>query len=292
MKSAENLSVVCGTAACDADCPFCVSKMTGLEVVGFKPQEVNWRNFDKACQLAKDLHVGSVVITGKGEPILFPDQVSAYLEKLNDYKFPLVDLQTNGKKFMQRPEKYDDYLKKWYDLGLAFVALSVVHFLADKNKPVYSPREKEYIDLPALIDKVHNTGLSVRLSTTLIEGGIDSPELVYKMIDFAKLNGVEQLTLRKVASPIFSASDEVKNWTVGHKISDEKARAMGEFLEQSGHRISVNGHGGVVYDVGGQNVCYTNALTLDPLSNEIRQIIFFPSGRIQTDWQFNGSAIL
>jgi hypothetical protein len=51
-------------------------------------------------------------------------------------------------------------------------------------------------------------------------------------------------------------------------------------------------HGGVVYDVYGQNVCYTNALTTNKSSEDIRQIIFFPDGTISHDWKYTGAVLL
>ena len=140
MNNIESFSVICGTAACNADCPFCISKMTGISALGLKPQPINWRNFDKACLIAKEGGVRSVIITGKGEPTLFPDHVTDYLKHLEPYRFPLIDLQTNGVRIAKYPEKYLPFLKDWYEHGLAFVAISVVSYLAEENRKVYTPR--------------------------------------------------------------------------------------------------------------------------------------------------------
>ncbi len=51
-------------------------------------------------------------------------------------------------------------------------------------------------------------------------------------------------------------------------------------------------HGAVGYDVGGQNVCLTDCLTLDASNEDIRQLIFFPDGRLGYDWQYEGAVLL
>ena len=102
-------SVVVGTEACVASCPFCVSGVlpNNENVVC---SDVNWRNFDIACNLADRSEIDTVMLTSRGEPLLFPDQISEYLKRLSKYHFPFIELQTNmipvGKNF----EKYEKYL--------------------------------------------------------------------------------------------------------------------------------------------------------------------------------------
>jgi len=68
----QTFSIVAGTLACNARCPFCISKMTVENGMTLKEPKVNWRNFHKACMLAERSAVSTVMITGKGEPTLFP----------------------------------------------------------------------------------------------------------------------------------------------------------------------------------------------------------------------------
>jgi hypothetical protein len=52
----QTLSVVVGGSACNAKCPYCVSKLTGCKngiTEGQKPMEINKRNFNIACNFAK-----------------------------------------------------------------------------------------------------------------------------------------------------------------------------------------------------------------------------------------------
>ncbi len=292
MPTAENFSIIAGTGSCNAECPFCVSKMTGIAEIGTKPQPINWRNFEKAAQIAKDYRVGSVVITGKGEPTLFPDQVTEYLSHLEKYNFPLIDLQTNGINLDRKSGLYDPELRKWYDKGLAFVALSVVHYEPEENRKIYTPHSNNYIELPRLVDKLHQIGFSVRFSVTMFNGGIDNAEKTGKMIEFSKGLAVEQLTLRKIAKPNESENPEIGLWTESHLLTDSQFGKIRNHLEENGKRLLLSGHSAAIYDVSNQNICLTNTLTLDVDPEKIRQIIFYPNGRVRFSWQYQGATIL
>src|SRR5437667_11672645 len=89
-------SIVAGSLACQARCEFCIAGMTPANNVSTKLPEVDWRNFRKTCRLAQVAGTTTVLITGKGEPTLFPDQITQYLEELQPYNFPVIEMQTNG----------------------------------------------------------------------------------------------------------------------------------------------------------------------------------------------------
>ena len=67
---------------------------------------VNWRNFRIACRLAERCGVTTAMLTGKGEPTLFPEQITKYLEVLGEFRFPLVELQTNGIRLAEQVDVY------------------------------------------------------------------------------------------------------------------------------------------------------------------------------------------
>src|ERR1035437_8479153 len=120
----QTFSIVVGTRACNASCPFCISKQTGLFGT---PIKVNWRNFAIACKLAQKAKTTTVLLTGKGEPTLYPDHVTETLKALQSYDFPLIEMQTNGLAIAEGKVS-DETLQSWYDLGLTTIAISVVHW--------------------------------------------------------------------------------------------------------------------------------------------------------------------
>lgn len=288
----QTFSIVTGTTACDACCPYCVSKMTPTQGVGPAPSAINWRNFDKACYFAKDSMISTVLLTGKGEPLLFPDDITAYLQRLERYRFPFIELQTNGMKLFQKNENYDEYLKRWYELGLTTIAISIVHYNNGRNREILQPKGL-YMDLAGLIDYLHSLNFSVRLSCVMFKGGIDNPDELESLIDFAKQYRVEQLSIRPVTASVVSENQDVTRWVLEHQLHEGVQLALIKgFLVQNGKELMRLVHGAVVYDVGGQNVCLTSALTASPSAEEVRQLIFFPDGHLRYDWQYPGAILL
>ena len=288
----QTFSIIAGTMACNARCPFCVSKMTPPQGMTLKEPDVNWRNFHKSAQLAKEYGAKTVLITGKGEPTLFPGQITSYLHELEKYNFPIIELQTNGISLYENKDSNRKLLQTWYDQGLTTIAISIVHYDKEKNKEIYLPYKKDYIELPGLIDHLHDMKYSVRLSCVMADNYISDKKSLEHLIHFASDNSVEQLTLRPVNKPDNSLDDEVSAWIAKNYLKSTQYDEIQSYLNTNGKQLMKLSHGATVYDVYGQNVCLTNSLTIDKDSDSIRQLIFFPDGHLTYDWQYKGAILL
>ena len=287
----QTFSIVAGSAACNARCPFCVSRMTPAHELTTREPAVNWRNFGIACRFAKDHRVSTVLITGKGEPTLFPAQIGSYLDQLAPYAFPFVELQTNGIALATKDELLEQ-ARGWYQKGLTLIALSVVHHEAERNRRIYQPHAKRHFELAELVDKLHQVGIAVRLSVTLVREAVDDVAALESMAAFCRAQGVEQLTLRPVEMPASSRDPQAAEWIAANKPPAEVVETLRDHLDHVGTRLMELVHGAVVYDLGGQNICLSNCLTIDPQNEQIRQLIFFPDGHLRYDWQYPGAILL
>ncbi|HLD89594.1 MAG TPA: radical SAM protein [Patescibacteria group bacterium] len=286
MKKISTLSVVTGTNSCNAKCPFCIARMTPQQSA---MNNINYRNLDIACRLAEKAGAVTALITGKGEPTLYPDTISFYLTNLSKY-FPILELQTNG--LILPDDKYNKFLKSWYGLGLTTISLSIVHYNDSRNKEIYTGN-RDYINLQLLINKLHNYGFSVRLSVIALKNYIDSPMEIARMIKFAKDNKVAQLTIRPMVVYEATANKKVLNWALSHTIGPNWEDIVAKTLSKIKNTFLMNlTHGGKVYDVSGQNVCFNTCLTLNPNEDELRQLIYFPDGKITYDWRYKGARII
>jgi len=285
----QTYSIVAGSKACNARCPYCISKMTPSQGVGMKLPEINWRNFDIGAKLADKLGATTVLITSKGEATLFPEQLTEFMEHLQKHDFPVIELQTNGIKLMD--DSFDKHLKDWYDLGMTTMAISMVHYDSKKNKEIYEPHNNNLLDLVQLADKLHDHKLSVRFSCILVKDYVDSVEEVVNLADFAKQHGIEQLTVRSVETPSKSEDLGVLAYTKEHKIPQKTIDDTREFLDKEGTRLMELVHGAIVYDYKGQNICLSNCLTIRPNNNAIRQLIFFPDGHVRYAWTHEGAVL-
>lgn len=289
----QTFSIIAGSEACNARCPFCVSKMTpSCGVDELKEPEVNWRNFHKACLLAKQSGVTTAMFTGKGEPTLFPKQITKFLCEMTRFKFPLIELQTNGIMVAEDFGRYAQHLRDWYVRGMTTIAISIVHYESESNRQIYTPYRRSYIDLPKLINWLHDYHrFSVRLTCIAANGFIDNFGKLNNLIEFARQHRVEQLTITPVNKPEHPESQEAWEWTKAHHLSEEQLGSITSFLYEKGTPFMKLGHGAVVFDVNGQNVCLNNCLSVQPDSEELRNIIFYPDGHVRTYWQYPGSIL-
>ena len=112
------------------------------------------------------------------------------------------------------------------------------------------------------------------------------------MIAYARAHRVEQLTVRPVNLPEESRDPAAYAWTREHLLTARQRTSIENHLASIGTRLQRTSYGAITYDVGGQNVCLTNSLTIAPEADETRQLIFFPDGHIRYDWQHPGAIIL
>jgi len=184
----HTFSIVVGTDACNAACPFCVAKMTASEVP--KVKDFDRRKFDIACRIVEAASDGliTVLLTGKGEPMLYPKQISQYLMEI-DNRFPLIELQTNGTLIKDNLE----LLQRWRDDGLTLVCISMTHVEEAKNNKLMGIRDRDY-HLWETVELLQETGLNVRLNCTMLKSGIHKPVDAERVITKCVMAGVDQLT--------------------------------------------------------------------------------------------------
>ena len=149
----QTLSVSVGGPACNARCPFCISHMTGLPPRDRPPIPID--NFRAALGMAELGQTTTLLFTGKGEPTLYAQEITAYLDFLwyrrqeRLYVPPLIEIQTNGMilgKVMDQDRAGQSWpnvpdtpknrrsllkngpklLKIWREMGLNTIAISAV----------------------------------------------------------------------------------------------------------------------------------------------------------------------
>ncbi len=279
----STFTAVVGTSACNAKCPYCVSKMTSQEKL---KESVNWRNFEIGARMAEKTGVTTCLLTGKGEPTLYPDLITSYIKAARKY-FPVIELQTNGIMLL-KDFNYSDvlYLEKWYNHGLTTMCISCISHERYKNQFIFG--NDDYPDLKELIEVLKEFGYSIRLNVTMIKGGVDNEGSFNQMVNFAKQHKVEQLTFRPVTSAGYGSCHK---WVQKHNIDDYWPCIIAP-ARHEGIELMKLVHGGTVYDLHGQNVCISNCLTIDPDDNILRQLIFFPDGHLRYDWRYKGATIL
>lgn len=295
----QTFSIVVGTRACNARCPFCVSRMTGFEELP-KRGAIYVPNFEKACELARLAGTTTVLMTGKGEPTLYPDEVSEYLALLREQDFRgLIEIQTNALDigWLVRDGKPKhakgitrELLASWRASGLNTIAISAVSERPEHNAKVYN---EDYPDLVKTVAFLHDLGFTVRLCVMMQKGAVDTPERVADILAFCKTNGIEQLTIRPIRKPKAQTHDgDASGYVTEHGLDDAEIDTIRGWVEAHGERLLSLMHGAAVYDIGGQNCCLSDCLTVSASSDDVRTLIFYSDGRLTYDWQYEGAVIL
>lgn len=281
---AHTFSIVVGDRRCNANCPYCIAKMTSSEQIC---ADFDKKKFKRACRIADQMRDGlmNVILTGLGEPLLAPRQIDEYLWAM-DGLFPRIDLQTNGILI----EKNLEDLKRWQQMGLSLVCLSVAGTNAvESNSVMGIQAEYDYWRTASLLKDI---GLAVRLNCTMTKTGIHTPDDAELILDRANNVGIDQVTFREVEMPYEVSDDKVGLWVYANKASGAAVRLLHHLESRGAVNLLDMPHGGVVFDYGGQNVAIANCLTTSTDPNDIRQIIYFPDGRLQYDWRYRGAKIV
>ena len=278
-------TIIAGNKSCPNDCPICISKMTPDYGIKYKPIEVNWGKFEEATTIALNHKAENVLITGKGEPTLFPGQITQYMIRLYQKPFDRREIQTDGS-LIAKGGLYDQFLDVWKDLGLNTISLSIYHHDKEKNKQVFQPRSGTYFNLPNLIERITSKDINVRLSCVMLDNYMDNVEEISNLIQFSKDNNVFQLTLRRADRPKHSLDETVASYVDKNRLSDNKFRSIYEWVEKEGDFCYNLPHGASVFELDGQNICLSSGLTKFKKGDEdVRQLIFFPQGWLTTSWE-------
>ena len=304
------LSLVVGDASCNAACPFCISKMTAKapptavlkawQQSGQKRPRMYgpWINTPRllvALQFSKMANVSTVMLTGKGEPTLFPAAIGDYLKVMKTLAsdgfrsmFPFIEIQTNG--FLLETKELNADLRSWEMDGLTTVSISIVDIDSKNNAKIMG--QKAPSKNSTLIRKLHDYGFSVRINLTLMKGAIDNWTKLEKAILWCKSHNVEQFTFRHAAVPQGKPrNDAVLKWTLNHQISTQDKDMIRTYFTGLSTKLLELPHGAIVADIGGQNVCFNNCIT-PPSGEDVRQLIFFPNGTLRYDWVHEGAVLL
>ena len=126
----------------------------------------------------------------------------------------------------------------------------------------------------------------------MTKAGTYLPRDCESIITRANNAGILQTTFREVEMPQHSVCSKTAALVAAHKV-DGAAKRLHHYLALHGAvRLLELPHGGLVYDFRGQNVAIGNCLTETTDPDDIRQVIFFPDGRLAYSWQYPAARLL
>ncbi len=266
----DTLSIVVGTRACNANCKFCVSKITCNES---KKVMYDYHRLEIALRLGS--HLDEVILTGVGEPTLDPDNLAMLTYRIFEADFPIITLQTNGIDLNR------EYLQRLYDAGLSRVALSVCSLDSEVNDSIMGAKMPDPFEFTKMAAGI---GLSTRLAVVVTKEafGLGTEKLHIFMDSCSLEKSVNQLTFRELGGD--------SEWNTANYVGlSEFERSL---LQRGAIELFNFDYGARVYDFSGQNVCIASCLTESTNPDRQRQLIYYPDGRLRFSWQHQGAVIL
>lgn len=263
--------VISNANKCNARCPYCISKQTPEVCNNY--DKFNYARLQNAIQYAVRAEMLTCKLTGKGDPLCNMSILQFVLNFVQS-KFPIIEVQTNGIALDK------DIIQILANEGVTVVAISCVHWDRDSNSQLYNTR---YEDLKYIISLLHDAGLSVRLSCTLIKGFIDDHFQIDKFLEHFKDDNIEQFSFIPVG---YYGDGKHAQWAKEHRVQDHMCWNN---IKVSGTLLWKTSYGGLIYDYKGRNVYIADCLSR-PVE-EIRSLIYYPDGHLRYSWTKPGAII-
>jgi len=230
------------------------------------------RNLKKVHHTADIAGVSSVLITGKGEPLLGYENLLWLISEFCDFS---CELQTNGIYLNNNR----DSVKELAETGLNVIAFSI----DDLNT---------FKDYHGLFQAVRENGLLTRV-TLNITNNIPENTDFNDLISIAENHFVDQLSLRNIVIPnnidlekpeVSKTADWIKlnvNPELYPKLVDDLKTAV----KKSGFLIRELPYGAKLYDYSGISVTFFDYCVQDAhTEDDIRSLIFQEDGHLYTNW--------
>lgn len=274
---AGNVALCIPNKGCNKNCPYCVSKITGMIKSNPELMKMYIRKVKKCADAAQ---VFCVLLTGKGEPTCNKEMTEYFIKAFSEYS---VELQTNGIILGNDLT----YVKKLHELGLNVIAISVDD-LSEFN--------------PALLNAIHKEGMLTRVTFNItnklhIEGYSYQDLSFQNLIDTCKTAHVDQMTIRNIVVPNNTEFTKETKWiqdnvdpSVYRNIEQQMMQACEE--EEEGSLVMQLPYGACVYDYENIAVSYSRYCIQDHNNGEdIRSIIFQEDGHCFTSWSSKASIL-
>lgn len=177
-KRVDGVSILVGTAACNADCGNCAGKrqrknapLNDGELDERRLREVLEHCYERGCRY--------ITLTGSGEPMLSPKSVTRVLRILHEYgksgrKFAPINIYTNGLKIGFDAGFCERFLPIWRSLGLDWIYVTV--HSEDEKRNAEAFRVAKYPDFKVIFERIKKYGFSLRASVVLEKGCVDTCE--------------------------------------------------------------------------------------------------------------------
>ena len=266
---AQNLTISIPYKGCDKNCEYCVSKMTGYIESDIDLMRMK---VDKVYNLAKAANVTSVLLTGKGEPLLNRDILLEFVKKFQEWP---VEIQTNG-----------IWLSKnlWFLNNIMLVGTDIIAVSIDTME--------QFWDYENLFNKIKKLGMVVRVCMN-VTNLLKINRFFELFIKLTKEDLVDQLLFRNITIPNNTSKEHsAAKWITNNVDKYNYSDLYHQLMDSNPNEIRTLPDGTKVYDVNGVSVTFSDYCIQDRNDSEdIRSLIFMEDGHLYTSWNSKASML-
>jgi hypothetical protein len=282
---AENLTICVPNNGCDKDCPFCVSKMTGY--VAFN-ENLFRQNINRVKTVARASGVTSVLLTGKGEPMLNARWVGVLAKEFEEWP---VELQTNGLNIIKCLKDGDVGMSRFLSGGdLNTIAISADSMgYALKALTTLNPYRKS-LNLRITFNIINEKTLGIPINESIFNIAMDKLyEAGASQVTFRKLSVPRQV---RPCSPEGAKAAAYIAVDVSKMYESQLVEMIEESLSNEGELIRILRNGFKVYEYRGLAILYSDYCIQDmDHEDDIRSLIYMEDGHLYTNWNSPASML-
>lgn len=293
MIRAENLTISVPGNVCNKNCPYCISKITGFTTFNNK---LWYRNFEKVMNIAGMSQITNIMLTGKGEPLMY-GKLSYIKFIMSKFKKWPLEIQSNGRIFLNsnNDAKNSSIKKMLYENGLDIFALSVDFFeMTSETNTIHS-------FFKYLQDKIFNEfahlGITIRVTINITNHEIFSNFIpdsnFFKMLKECK---IDQVTFRNIVKPTYVKNkNKIIEWIDNNSTGEYYNKIIGYIKDtyiNKAELIRKTINNTYIYDIEGVSFMYSDYCIQESATDDnIRSLIYDVDGHLYTSWNSKASRL-
>ncbi|MBN1698514.1 MAG: radical SAM protein [Spirochaetales bacterium] len=291
----QTLSIVV-PAGCYNRCRFCVSRLhddshyiNQIEK-NKRLKHLYRRDYMARLAFARDNGCNTIILTGRGEPILNPgflENLSTWNQSL-EHPFRWMELQTAGAGLDREKLKW---LRNEIKIATISVSLSSI-FSDDENADYNRTPDNLKVDIASLCREIKELDFNLRLSLNMTDfyNG-KRPEAVFER---ALRLGADQLTFRvlyKTPEPDGIEVGKINEWIDEHRSCEATLLAIKEHIVAKGKKLERLPFGALRYSVSGISTVLDDDCMNVEAKEVLKYLILRPNCKLYTKWDDPGSLL-
>lgn len=272
---------------------FLYNRLKGLDEV--TPEDVIFHQYyDRLAYIREK--TDTVILTGTASEPVFNKPFLRFFNRVNKSlpaPFYNIEIQSAG------IGMDEETLSLLDDIGVKTVALSLFSMDSKRNNEIQQSPLKMYYNIEKLCARIINWDFNLRICFNLNIEGFDHvdltgeskwPPLIQNMIKFAKENGADQVTFRKLYHNDDDNYPETV-WVKENQLSNEFYNRLKRFIKKYGSYKRTLKFGADLYTLNGLSTVLDDDCMAKKNKKDLKYLVLRRNIKIYSDWDDEGSLV-